>query len=173
MDDRNAFLLLFLKHELEIKAMIRCLVRDRAVRDDVFQDVALTLWEQFGKYDRTRPFGAWARGVVSNKVLQRQHQDRRFASAFSDATLAAMRAAFDRTEQRSSGMADALEDCVEALPERVRQLLHLRFHSDLKIDQIAAQLNRTALAVYQALSRLRRQLQDCVLRKLGALDGGD
>ena len=73
----HEFLPLFLAHQVGIRAFIGSLVRDRHTRDDVFQEVALTLWHELARYDRGRSFGAWARGIAANKVMQRWRQDAR------------------------------------------------------------------------------------------------
>ena len=47
MDPQNEFLTLFLEHQVGVRAFIGSLVRDRHTRDDLFQEVALTLWHEF------------------------------------------------------------------------------------------------------------------------------
>lgn len=64
MADRDAFLMLLLRNEAELRAFTGSLVRDRETREDIFQEVALALWQQADRYDPQRPFGAWARGIA-------------------------------------------------------------------------------------------------------------
>ena len=61
-----------MQHEGEIRAFIGSMLRDRTLCDDTFQEVALTLWEQADRYEASRPFGPWARGIAANKVLERR-----------------------------------------------------------------------------------------------------
>ncbi|MBM3966699.1 MAG: sigma-70 family RNA polymerase sigma factor [Planctomycetes bacterium] len=79
MDSANdQFLELLLRHQTEVKAFIGSVIRNRQARDDVFQEVAVILWKRFAEYDPCRPFGAWARGIAVNKILQELRQQRRF-----------------------------------------------------------------------------------------------
>ncbi len=130
------------------------------------QEVALTLWQEFDRYDSTRPFGAWARGVAANKVMQRWERDGRTPRPFSPQAVQALVDACDRAEARSSLRAEALEDCLKELPDKSRRLLTMRYGDLLKVERIAAELQATVDGVYQSLSRLRIKLAECVERRL-------
>jgi RNA polymerase sigma-70 factor (ECF subfamily) len=168
MGPHGEFLPLFLEHQVGVRAFIGSLVRDRHTRDDLFQEVALTLWHEFPRYDRTRSFGAWARGIAANKVLQRWHRDNRLPVPFAPEAIAALLDAYDRSEKVESLRAEALEQCLEQLPEKSRQLLALRYERSLKLAEIADRLKTTLDAVHKALSRIRDRLGRCVERRLAA-----
>jgi RNA polymerase sigma-70 factor (ECF subfamily) len=168
MDAQEEYLKLLFGCELEIRAFIGSIVRGPHDRDDVFQEVALTLWKEFPRYDRSRSFAAWARGIASMKLMQRWDKTKRLPIVLSPEAIQAVSSAFDRSEEMSSGKAEALERCLDQLPEKSRQLLSLRYERSLKIEQIAHELQATLDAVYQSLSRLRTRLLDCVNRRLSA-----
>src|SRR5947209_8271641 len=114
------FMALFLRHQAELKAFIGSLVRDRHARDDLLQEVALVLWEKFSAYDPGRSFGAWARGIAANKVMQRWEKAGRLPLPFAPAAIQALLDAFERTEASTSAHGVALERCLEDLPEKSR-----------------------------------------------------
>ena len=166
MVDRDTFLVLLLRHEVEINAFVASLVRDPHARDDVFQEVALILWQQLERYDPSRPFGAWARGIAARKVLQRRDRDRRFPLAFPPETVEAMATAFERTEGAESSWLAALHECLKKLPQKARQLLKLRYEDGLPGDEIGRRTGQARGAVYQALWRARAALERCIRRQL-------
>jgi RNA polymerase sigma-70 factor (ECF subfamily) len=166
MDPHEEYLKLLFGCELEIRAFIGSIVRGSQDCDDLFQEIALTLWKEFSRYDRGRPFGAWARGVAAFKLRQRWDQTRRRPVVLSPEAIEAVSRAFDRSEARCGGRAEALEECLDQLPEKSRQLLAMRYERALNVEQIARELKATADAVYQTLSRLRLKLQECVTRRL-------
>lgn len=168
MDEHEQFLTLFLKCQGEIRAFIGSVVRDPHQREDLFQEVALVLWREFGRYDRTRPFGAWARGITAKKMLQRWERDQRRPVAFSPQAIQAILDAYERTEAEASPRADALRECLAGLPERSRRLLAMRYEQALKLGEIAERIHMTLDAVHKALSRIRARLQACVERRLAA-----
>jgi RNA polymerase sigma-70 factor (ECF subfamily) len=166
MSSRDDFMQHFLRHEGDLKAFIGSLVPDPHLRADVFQEVALTLWQQIDSYDATRSFGAWARGVAANKVLQWRQRWARFPIAFAPQTIQAVLDAYERTEVDPLDRAEALRQCLRLLPEKSRRLLALRYEENLPCDQIALRLAGSLEAIYQSLSRLRGRLEECIRRRL-------
>lgn len=168
MDRQEEYLKLLLASELEIRAFLGSIMRGAHDRDDLFQEVALTLWKEFDRYDRNRSFAAWARGIASMKLMQRFDRIKRTPVVLSPEVIQSVAAAFDQSEPTASNQAVALEHCLESLPEKSRHLLALRYERSLKVELIARELQMTLDAVYQSLSRLRTRLQDCVGRRLAA-----
>ncbi|HXG09609.1 MAG TPA: sigma-70 family RNA polymerase sigma factor [Gemmataceae bacterium] len=166
MGERHEFLKLLLRHETDIKAFIGSLVLDPHLRDDVFQEVALVLWLQFDSYDPHRSFGAWARGIAYRKILELRHQNARFPVVFSPKTIQAVLDAYDRIEAAVSRKAEALRECLKELPDSSRHLLTLRYEDGLAAEEIARQKHSTVNAVYQALSRIRARLEECIRQRL-------
>lgn len=171
MDGQEQFLRLFLQCQGEIRAFIGSLIRDPHVREDVFQEVALVLWREFSRYDPARPFGAWARGIAANKVLQRWERGSRLPVPFSPEAIQAILDAYERTEAAGPSLrAEALERCLESLPAKSRRLLVLRYEKSLKLGQIAERVHASLDAVHKALARIRARLQACVERRLAAAE---
>jgi len=166
MDRQEEFLKLFLKHQADIKAFVGSVLRDRHAREDVFQEVALILWREYDRYDPGRSFGAWARGIAAKRMMQQWEKSNRVPIPFSPDAIQAVVDAFDRTETIASARADALERCLEKLPEKSRRLLALRYEQSLKLNEIAERVNASLDAVHKALSRIRARLQQCVERRL-------
>jgi RNA polymerase sigma-70 factor (ECF subfamily) len=161
------FLRLYLSHEQELRAFVTAVVPDAAVREDLFQEVAATLWRSFHTYDPSRSFGNWARGVAMNKV--RQHRRKLFRSPVTlpEEAMAAVAAIFDRESGADdNGRTEALEACLAELPEKSSQLLDLRYRESLSAQEIAARTGKSPDAIYQTLSRLRRALEICIRRRL-------
>lgn len=162
MDRHAEFLKLFLAQQGDLKAFLASLVRDRSAVEDLFQETSLVLWKKFGEYDPARPFGAWARGVAANKILQ--ERARKVPLAFSPAAVRSILEAFERSEPAGEDP-EALRDCVRRLPERSRRLLALRYEQALKLGDIARRVGSTLDAVHKTLSRIREALEACLRRK--------
>jgi RNA polymerase sigma-70 factor (ECF subfamily) len=171
MNGEPEFLALFLKHQGEIRAFVRAVIRDPAERDDVLQEVALVLWRELDRYDRQRPFGAWARGVTAKTILKRFDRARRQPIALSPEAIAALAEVQGGQPAASSAREDALRECLERLPERSRRLVTLRYGEGLTLAELAARVSSTLDAVHKALSRVREGLERCVERRLGDVGG--
>ena len=161
------FLKLILAHQDDLRAFLASLVRNAHDRDDVFQETVLTLWDKFDEYDRARSFGAWARGVAVNKVLQYRSRSGSMPTPFSPQVIASIVDAFERQAAMGSDAIDALEKCMEPLPAESRRLLALRYVDWCPVATIAAEVGSTPAAMSKTLARLRARLYDCVQRQLG------
>jgi RNA polymerase sigma-70 factor (ECF subfamily) len=174
-DERQErFLRLFLLEQGGIRAFIRATVWNRALCDDLFQEVAMVLWRELDRYDPERPFGAWARGVTAKTVLKSYRQGKRTTGALTSDAVVALEAAFEQlslTEEVTlslSSREEALRNCLDQLPDRSRALVRLRYSESLKAGEIAVRLASSPDAVQKALSRVRDALRKCVDRRLRA-----
>ncbi len=147
------------------------MVRDRVAAEDVFQDVALVLWKKFDEFDRSRSFGAWARGIAVRQALQSFDRARRAPAPFSPETIEALLHAYEEEPEAAPDTTreEALRHCIALLPEKSRRLLELRYDARLKLHEVAERLATTLDAAHKALSRLRTALRKCVERELAAL----
>lgn len=163
MINQQSFLNHFLEHERDLRAFIGSLVADRSRREDVLQEVALTLWEKYASFDQTRPFGAWARGVAANKVLQAKRQDRRFPMPFSPELVQQIVEAFAVDAPTAANLHErGLQHCLAKLPEPSRSLLAQHYEDRLPCAKIASAQGCSVESIYKQLSRLRQQLAACI-----------
>jgi len=56
--------------ERQLYGYILGFVPVHADAQDILQDTAVRLWKNFDKYDRSLPFGAWARKFAHTQVLK-------------------------------------------------------------------------------------------------------
>lgn len=166
MNDQETFLTLFLKHQDDLRAFIGSIVRERAAREDVLQETALILWREFERFDHNRSFGAWARGIAAKKLLQRLDRGERWHNSLPQEAIPLLLAAFDRTEDLLDARRDALEHCLDTLPEKSRTMLVLRYEHGHSLSQIAEHVGNTLDAVNKTLSRIRGNLRDCIERRM-------
>jgi RNA polymerase sigma-70 factor (ECF subfamily) len=167
MADADDFLKLFLAHQREIRVLVSAAVRDPHARDDLVQQTALILWRTFEKYDRTRPFVAWARGVARNVILQHYRQSARCPVLLDPAALEAVLEAYNETPEDEAELYQAaLRECLQKAPPKSRQLLELRYQQTLGLAEMAAGLHCTVNAVNQTLVRIRTALRACIESQL-------
>lgn len=162
------FLRLLLRHEADLKAFIGSMVFDVSLRDDILQEVVLTLWRRLADYDESKSFGAWARGIAARKILKLRENNHRFPLPFRPEVLQAVVDAFDRTEETEDRRLEALRECLKRLPAKSHEILRMRYERGLRSAEIAGEIQSTLDAVYQTLSRIRARLEECVRQRLAA-----
>ena len=154
-----------------VSAFVTSVVRDFTARDDVLQEIAVAVIATFDRYDPQRPFVAWALGIARNQVRLYLRGLRRERLVFDDEIVARLAAAFESVPSDQIRKLDFLQNCLQGLEGRARELCHLRYVHDLKPAAIAETVGMTANSVAKALQRVRDQLRDCIERK-ASLQGG-
>jgi RNA polymerase sigma-70 factor (ECF subfamily) len=67
-------------------------------------------------------------------------------------------------EQRHEAQREALETCLQKLPDAQRALLLGAYAKGTRIDELAARRGQTAMSLYKLLHRIRQALLECMRR---------
>lgn len=166
IDPANNLTLLWMQAQPVVEAYLNSLIRNRAVAEDVLQQVALTCTEKFEAFDPARSFNAWAMGIARNKALQffeRAGSDRH---RFSSDLLMQLADTHERLSDQVQAQREALAACIERLPDKSLALLKRRYVQDHKPGRIAESLGLSANAVRLSLHRIRKALRTCIEQRL-------
>jgi RNA polymerase sigma-70 factor (ECF subfamily) len=158
----------WLAAEQPVRAYIAGAVRSFSDREDLLQQVALTVARRFDEYDEQRPFLAWALWIAKSRIIDHYRAGGRRPQLLSDTLLERYAESMVRHQETFSRRREALEDCLERLPERSRSMLQRRYHEGLNIEQIAAAVRSTPASVRVTLFRIREALAACIDRKLAS-----
>lgn len=164
-DDHERFTRLFLDSEPVMLRAILVVVPNRADAREILQETAVALWRQFGSYDSKRPFVNWAMGfarVETRRFLARQQRQVQLSEQAMEA--------LERELEGDTSFAAAIErhlmTCMQNLTDKQRGLIHGYYHESRDVAWLAEQGGRSVEAVYKAIQRIRRDLQDCIERQL-------
>ena len=163
----DLFAILVREQAERLLAYLRASVPASSV-DDLFQEAVLVAWRRLGDYDRSRPFGAWMRGIARNLVmdhLSRLGRERPTDDALLDAIERRAEAhdGADRDEFRAR--LERLDECVAALPEEYRSVIHHCYRLDAPVARIAAEAGASVEAIKKRLQRARAMIAACMERK--------
>jgi RNA polymerase sigma-70 factor, ECF subfamily len=172
MDQRNTdFVRLLKQYERRVAVYVYSLVPDWNDAEDLLQDTWVRLWEQFDDYQPGEDFGAWACTIARYLVMAYRKRTQRQKLQFRPEVVEALTAQAAGDHDRAERRLHALLDCVRQLGDSARDLLRLCYVKGMKIKDIALQLGRSPNGTYLMLSRLRRDLHDCVDAALKTEDG--
>lgn len=154
---------LFVRHQGIVKAFILSLQPGFADAEDVLQETFLVVTRRAADYREGTNFVAWACAIARLKLFEARRKAT--APALSEEALAALcdDAPAEAFFQERLG---ALQDCLPRLAPRARQLVWLRYHGELALQEIATRLAWKEPAVRVALAKARAVLRDCVQRQL-------
>lgn len=175
-DDReqryHEFVALLARHEVSIRRFVRSLLPSSESVDDVVQDTALECRKKFADFqpkdvdDAQQEFIRWAHVIARFKVLSWQRDQQRDRLVFqADVIERLAAAAMDGIGQQQQ-QRNAVEECLQSLPEHQQQLV-LSVHSPgQSVASIAAETGQPARRLYSHLNAIRKQLLNCVQQKL-------
>jgi len=174
LDDEQQmqFTRLWTEAQPAVAAYVRAVVRDSHVAKDIVQETALVLLRKFQQWDAGRAFLPWAIGFAKFEILSHRRDTGRSRLVFDEALLDSLTESWPGVMETVNREQSALQDCLETLAPKARSLVRLRYFEELQMPQVAEKLGSTAGAVRVAVMRIRRQLQDCVSRRL-QISGGD
>lgn len=136
--------------------------------EDVLQEVAVSVAKNYGTYDPSRPFVAWALGIARNHMLMYFRKHQRDRLVFNEHL---MRVIAQHLESIADEPADhrreALHRCLNQLDADRRRLIDLRYSSGLSVEEMAQRLDKSVAAVKGSLHRVRKALEKCVSIRTG------
>lgn len=155
-------------HHRELVVYARALSRDHSTACDIVQEAFVVAYEKVRTFDVTRDFATWMRGIVRNKWREWVRKNRRYELSDSeiarlDADIAAWQTA--RSED-SSTLFDALERCMDRLPDNLREAVFACYFEGRTGEEAAEVLGIAPAAVRKRLQRARQLLKKCLDRKL-------
>ncbi len=166
-DSRREVMRLALEHRSQLWGFLMGLAKDPRRAEDLFQNTYLILCEKWEQYRPGTNFLAWVRQIARYEFLASVDPARRpFVTAEMDVLESALEAA-SREGGAPSGRREALERCLQDMPEaRARRAIELRYGEGLPGQSVARELGVSLNALYTLLSRVRKTLQECVKRRL-------
>ncbi len=151
-----------------VAAFVSSIVRGFQDSDDVLQQVAVAVVQNFDKYNPERPFVGWAIGIAKNEILMYHRNKSQGKVIFSEKAIQMISESYEKESGNFDDMRDALGICSKKLTERARRFLDMRYVSEMSIPRIAQKLGMTNSAVYTFFHRIRLSLRDCINRQISS-----
>lgn len=151
-------------HQADVWRFLRMLGCDRALADDLTQEVFLyALDHPFADLGRAAA-GGYLRKAARNHYLNWLRANKRVLPLEVEAASEAAWA--ENTGDSSDERVEALRRCLEKLAQRQRQALDLKYRDARSEAQLAQEMQTTVDAIKGLLKRTREQLRQCVQRQV-------
>ena len=165
------FVELLTGHQRQLYLYIVTLLSGTVDADDVLQSVNMVLWSKIDEFDPGSNFGAWAYRIAYFEVLAfRKRLAKRGRLLFSSELMQTI--ADEQNDGKETARLEerrrALDECLEKLRDRDRNLLAQRYYADRNVKDLAAEISRPLNSVYRSLERVRMTLLECIRRTLAA-----
>lgn len=163
------FIRLLGEHERRLAIYVTGLVVCPQDAQDILQEGKVVMWRNFEQFELGTNFAAWARKVLFYQVLAYRRRTKRDKSeALSDRMLELVHHEAETAlhENRWEKRETALKRCLGKLDDEHRDIVEMRYRDEASIEKISHRTDRTEGAVYRVLSRIRKNLFQCVEREL-------
>jgi RNA polymerase sigma-70 factor (ECF subfamily) len=149
------------------------LLRDWVRAEDAVQDAFIVVMNKWAEFRPGTSLFLWVRQIVHFKVLEAMRT--RKLSPVEEELLSRVAASMQRGLDEKIAhhqrlRRQALQRCMAHLDARSAGLLSGFYTQSLSCESLAQLQHRSVNAVRLSLSRLRKQLHDCVLRQMPTLE---
>ncbi len=169
--DSEGFAELVTLHHRELLVYAHALTKDSATASDIVQDSFIIAFQKINTFDVTRDFGTWMRGIVRNKWREWTRKNKRYI--LTDKEIGELDSDIANWQgekaTNDSCVFDALEQCLQRLPENLRETVLSFYYDGRTGDEAAEHLGVAPAAIRKRLQRSRILLKDCVEKKLETL----
>jgi RNA polymerase sigma-70 factor, ECF subfamily len=163
----DQFIDLLLRHQAQVFGYIFAAVQNLHDAEELYQETSLVLWRKFSDYRPDTDFARWACKTAKYKILHFQHDRRRSTICFSDEVLANLAdVQVSKNSESSQHHQEILAECVNELSPADQQIVDLCYGGQDSIKKVAEKLKRSPQTLYNAVSRIRGALFDCIHLKL-------
>jgi RNA polymerase sigma factor (sigma-70 family) len=139
---------------------------DYTTAEDIFQDLAAEIGRNRDRYDETRDFAPWAKGIARNLVKRYYKKRKRSRVSFVEDLEYLSNAADEIGDDDSSWESKrrALQVCIGKLSTKNRRLITARYGRNLSGNNLARKFGATEGSLRVTLHRIRESLRDCIRR---------
>ena len=166
--NENSFALLLDRHKSRIFTTIYLIVKDRAIAEDLFQDVMIKVVKMIraGKYNEEGKFLPWVVRIARNLAIDFFRKDQRTPLQRENDKFDIFNLVLqteDSVEQKIIKAENAryIRELIQRLPEKQKEVLIMRHYGELSFKEIAKLTN---VSINTALGRMRYALIN--LRKM-------
>jgi RNA polymerase sigma factor (sigma-70 family) len=166
--DREAFRLLYLETQREVRLSIAAQAISREQIDEILQATYVAAFESLAQYRPTQTLRSWLKAIARNRLTDQWRAKRRFAE-YNRADMDAMLAVEvvedledDESTTAARAQTDQLTRCLERLPANARTMMERRYRDGLSPAALARQFHRTTEAINVILFRIRQGLKRCM-----------
>jgi RNA polymerase sigma-70 factor len=160
------FFSLYTAIQPRLYAFLLMIVHHHHKAEEILQETAIVLWEQFDRYREGTDFGAWAITIAKYKAFAYLKENKKHDKLFKTDLYEQLSEIAEPSSVDISDRITALEACLWKLKKTQRDLLSLRYKKDMQISEIARLRNVAIASVYHSMSRLFTILRKCIRRTL-------
>ena len=165
----GVFFQLFMNSQKSLYAYILSSIHNFNDANDLLQETATVLWQNFDKFDRKTNFLAWAISIARNLIRNYFKMRNKSRLQYDDDLVQTIDAAMIDSLDGDNVRIESLKKCYEKLTDSSRQLIKMRYEDGITVKAIASHFGRPLEGMYKFMARLQDSLLHCI-EKTAALE---
>jgi len=159
--DRTCFSELIRRHHLMLLSYARALAGAEVTARDLVQDAFVAAWQSLGRFDGSRDFAVWLRGIVRNKWREHCRLHAREVS-LDEAALSRLEETLTPYDAGDAELFARLAECRGKLPPPLAEAIRVFYDEDRSSEDAAIALGMHPAALRKRLERARAALRHCL-----------
>jgi RNA polymerase sigma-70 factor (ECF subfamily) len=170
--DEGAFDAIFRAHYPHLVRMAESVVRERALAEEIAQDVMLELWRRRESLNVEQTFRAYLIRATRNRALNHIRHQRIVAREAALAALESPSSPSAEEDLLGVELERAVRDAIDGLSENCREVFQLSRVNGLKYAEIASTLEISVKTVEKRMGQALSELRDSLAAWLPGRTGG-
>jgi RNA polymerase sigma-70 factor (ECF subfamily) len=158
--DESAFDFVFRMHYAHLVRMAESVVRERALAEEVAQEVMLELWRRRETLELEQSFRAYLLRSTRNRALNHIRHQRIVAREAEAAALEPRHAPSAEEMTLALELERAVRDAIEGLPDNCREVFQMSRDQGLRYAEIASALEISVKTVEKRMGRALAALRE-------------
>ena len=131
------FVKLLTANYARIYAYIITMVPNDSDADDIMQETAAVMWENFSKFEPGTNFVSWAVTIAKFQILSYQKRHKRSRLFLSDQAYDLLISETEKIQEQSQDRLQALRGCLKKLSVKDLQFIRMRYYEDASARIVA------------------------------------
>src|SRR5262249_5875614 len=136
---------------------------------DVLQETSVALYRKFAEYDPDKPFLIWAYRFAYLEVLKQRERNQRGTRFLRPDLVEVLAREREQHEPVLQARLQALDQCLAELAPDDQELIRQRYQEKTRAEELVRQSGGSRRTFFRRLDRIRRQLCECINRRVAAL----
>lgn len=167
-ESQEQFVRQLTEHQNRLYGYVYSLLGDHSRAADVVQEINLVLWRKVDEFHPDKPFLPWAFAIARFQVLACLRDQKRDRLLLDAELVEVMSGEVEQQAEQFDVLRSGLRQCLQLLASDHRDLIEQHYYHAKPLSDIADAVDRTVGSIKVAMLRIRRQLADCVQKRLAA-----
>jgi RNA polymerase sigma-70 factor, ECF subfamily len=162
-DDYSGFNRLFFKYYSSLCSYVDTIITDSSGAEDIVQNLFIKLWSDRKKILINKDINSYLFRAAKNSAMNYLRAERNRKKAINN--LEIINVQQEKEESNQEEFLQKLEECINQLPERSKEVLLMHRFEELRQKEIAERLNISIKTIKNQLWKSLRYLKSCLEEK--------